>query len=162
MQDPFNFNFNVLLETKKTYLNAEIKNYIDSQLKKNPKKEKKKDNRCFTCKPRGKVRKHIIGASMCSNFIFHHDMNHRPIIIMTPVTHITDILEFSPEQTFEMFKAISSFCNFWNIIDYQVSFNYGTWKTNEHFHVKIKINEKIIERMRGDHFRRIKLENNFK
>jgi len=57
---------------------------------------------------------------------------------------------------------IKDFCIFWNIKDYQLSFNYGSWKTNEHFHIKIKIDDKIIERMRGDHFRRLKLQENYK
>jgi hypothetical protein len=124
---------------------------------KEKKKKEKKNERCMTCKPRGKVKNHIIGKSLCSNFIFHHDMQHRPIILLTPVEHITDIkdLPVSP------FKAIEDFCSFWNINGYQVSFNYGSWKVNDHFHIKIKIDDKIAERMRGDHFRKLKLEKNY-
>jgi hypothetical protein len=115
--------------------------------------------RCFTCKPRGKVKKHIIGQSMCRNYIFHHDMNHRPVILVTPRRHIENIEEIHDIK--QLFKVISDFCSFWNIDDYQVSFNKGSWKINEHFHIKIKISDKIANRMRGDHFKRIKLEENY-
>jgi hypothetical protein len=124
-------------------------------------KEKKKHKRCYTCKPRGKVKKHIIGKSICNNFIFHHDMNHRPVILLTPNTHIISINDFSPELLKKMFGEISSFCHFWNIKDYQVSYSCGTWQANEHFHLKIKITDKIANRMRGDHFKRINLENRY-
>jgi hypothetical protein len=116
--------------------------------------------RCYTCKPRGKVKKHIIGASLCDNFLFHHDMNHRPIILVTPIRHYTSIEEIYDVKA--MFVAIKDFCSFWNIHDYQVSYNCGSWKAHDHFHLKIKINEKIAGRMRGDHFRRLQLEENYK
>jgi hypothetical protein len=116
--------------------------------------------RCYTCKPRGSITKHIMGVSPCGSYIFHHDMNHRPLILVTPKKHIIDISEITDIQ--HLFKVIKDFCIFWNIQDYQLSFNYGQWKTNEHFHIKIKLDDKIIERMRGDHFRRLKLEENYK
>lgn len=116
--------------------------------------------KCFTCKPRGKVKKHIIGQSPCQQYIFHHDMNHRPVIIVTPVKHVENIEDI--EDIPLLFNVIKEFCSFWNIVDYQISFNRGSWKTNEHFHIKIKINDKIANRMRSDHFRRIKLEENYK
>lgn len=124
------------------------------------KKINNQNNRCFTCKPRGKVKKHIIGQSLCKNYLFHHDMNHRPVILVTPLKHIEEIEDIG--DIGELFKVIKDFCIFWNIVDYQVSFNRGAWKTNKHFHIKIKIDEKIANRMRGDHFKRLQLEGNYK
>jgi hypothetical protein len=118
-------------------------------------------NRCYTCKPRGKVKKHIIGKSFCGNFVFHHDMNHRPIIILTPIEHISKIDDMTPELLKKMFEAIYVFCGFWKLKDYQVSYNAGQWKINDHFHIKIRIPEKIIKIMRADHFKRIQLEDNY-
>ena len=40
-------------------------------------------------------------------------------------------------------------------------FNNGSWQTHHHFHVKIKINEKLANRMRRDHFERKEREKNF-
>jgi diadenosine tetraphosphate (Ap4A) HIT family hydrolase len=119
-----------------------------------------KSGRCYTCKPRGKVKKYII--TQTDKFIFHHDMNYRPVILVTPIVHIKSIDEFSPEDLSLMFREIKQFCGDWNIEDYQVSYNCGAWKLNEHFHVKIRINDKVANRMRGDHFKFIKLSENHK
>jgi GH18 family chitinase len=123
--------------------------------------KKLNENRCYTCKPRGKVAKHIITASDCNNFVFHHDMNNRPLILVTPVYHIQTITDMSPEHMALMFASIKSFCNFWNITDYQVSFNNGNWQQHNHFHIKIKISEKIALRMKRDHFNRIQRESHY-
>ena len=118
-------------------------------------------SRCYTCKPRGAVKKHIISSSACGQFIFHHDMSDRPLILVTPVFHVNTVYEFSELSLGLMFNAIKLFCTFWSIEDYQVSFNNGSWQTHHHFHIKIKIDEKIARRMRGDHFRRLKLEEQY-
>ena len=134
----------------------------DDQELQNQKMKKNNQNRCYTCKPRGKVLKHVIGYSSCNNFMFHHDMNHRPIILITPVKHIKSVTEFTGPELVQLFESIKYFCNFWNIIDYQVSYNEGNWKAHDHFHIKIKISDKIANRMRGDHFKRLGLEKNYK
>ena len=45
--------------------------------------------------------------------------------------------------------------------DYQVLYNQGEWQTHEHFHLKIKVNENIIKRMRADHFNHKKMEKRY-
>jgi len=134
------------------------KKSIDLKLIRKP---KKKDTRCYTCKPRGKVRKHMINTSSSGKFIFHHDMHKRPVIIMTPSRHIENIYELTPDELNDLFKSLKEFAAFWNIDDYQLSFNMGKWQNHEHFHCKIRISEKIIGRMRRDHFERVKLENRY-
>jgi hypothetical protein len=121
----------------------------------------KTEQRCYTCRPRGKVKKHIIGQSFCGDFIFHHDLNTRPVILMTPIQHFKSIQELSKEMLKNMFTSIEVFCGFWNIKDYQVSYNNGSWSPHEHFHVKIKIPDKIAIRMRDDHFKRITQEQEY-
>lgn len=123
---------------------------------------RKKDKRCITCKPRGKVKTHIIGQSVCGNFVFHHDILHRPMIIVTPKHHYKNITEIPADLLLSMYVSIDNFCKFWNIVDYQIHTNFGSWKVNEHFQVNIKVDPKIINRMRGDHFRFFKLGNNYK
>lgn len=124
-------------------------------------KTNKKDTRCYTCKPRGKVKKHMINSSSSGKFVFHHDMHKRPVIIMTPARHIETIYELTPEELSDLFKSLKEFAAFWNIDDYQLSFNMGKWQNHEHFHCKIRISEKVIGRMRRDHFMRIKLEDRY-
>lgn len=131
-------------------------------LKKSTIKSVKSSKRCYTCKPRGKVKKHIICNSTCGHFVFHHDMNHRPLIIITPIQHINTIYELNEQQLSLLFNAINTFCKFWNINDYQISFHCGSWQTHEHLHIKMKIDKRIIERMRGDHFRKIKYDERYK
>lgn len=117
--------------------------------------------RCYTCRPRGKVRKHIIGLSICGNYIFHHDLNNRPVILITPIEHIVNIQDLTSDMLRNLFYAIDIFCGFWNIKDYQVSYNVGQWKSHEHFHMKIKIPDKIASKMRSDHFNKIELEKQY-
>lgn len=125
------------------------------------KKTHKKDKRCYTCKPRGKVKKHIINTNESGNFYFHHDMHKRPVIIITPVKHVQSINELSSEELVDLFSSINKFVKFWDIEEYQVSFNAGRWQTHEHFHCKIRISEKIINRMRRDHFCKIKMDDRY-
>lgn len=140
---------------------SESKNEVIESVKIAPSNVIRTSGRCYTCKPRGKVKKHIISYSSCKKFVCHHDMSHRPIILVTPVDHIKDIYQLTPEELSAFFAYIKEFCAFWNIDDYQVSYNCGAWKLNEHFHAKIRINEKIAGRMRGDHFKVIKLSENY-
>lgn len=119
----------------------------------------KKDKRCYTCKPRGKVKQHVINET--TSFLFHHDMHKRPVILVTPKRHISLINELTNEEHEELFKEIREFTKFWNIDDYQISYNVGNWQKHNHFHVKIKISEKIANRMRRDHFERIKLDSRY-
>lgn len=122
-------------------------------------KKDKKDKRCYTCKPRGKVKQHIINET--TSFLFHHDMHKRPVILVTPKRHISMINELTNEEHEELFKEIKEFTKFWNIDDYQISYNVGNWQKHDHFHVKIKISEKIANRMRRDHFSIIKYEDRY-
>jgi diadenosine tetraphosphate (Ap4A) HIT family hydrolase len=124
-------------------------------------KSKKKDTRCYTCKPRGKVKKHLINVSDSGLFVFHHDMHKRPVIIMTPVRHVTSIDALTLEELDNMFKSLKNFTNFWKIENYQVSYNSGTWQNHEHFHCKIRIPENKILRMRRDHFELLKKESSY-
>lgn len=127
------------------------------------KKESKKNKRhCYTCRPRGKVLKHIIEKSTMKNVMFHFDLHKRPIILVTPVYHYTNIYEIPPAEIENLFSSIRIFCEEWNIKDYQVSFNNGKWQSHSHFHMKIKTNENIINRMKKDHFKLHKLEKNYK
>jgi hypothetical protein len=132
---------------------------IDLKLVRKPHKT---DGRCYTCKPRGKVKKHIINTNETGKFYFHHDMHKRPIIIMTPSRHVETIDELTTDELLDLFKSLKKFTSFWSINEYQLSYNTGNWKNHEHFHCKIRISEKIINRMRRDHFQLLKLNSNYK
>ncbi len=126
-------------------------------------KPKKKDKRCYTCKPRGKVKHHVIITSDSGNFTFHHDMHKRPVIIITPTRHIEQFYELSPEEQVDFFKSLKEFTEIWNIKDYQTSINFGTWQdsNHSHLHCKIRIAEKLANRLRRDHFEKLKLEKRY-
>jgi hypothetical protein len=122
----------------------------------------KKSKKCYTCKPRGKVLKHIInGTGSSEDVVFHYDLHKRPIILITPKKHYETIYEIPSNEIIILLDSIKTFCEFWHITDYQVSYNNGNWQTHPHFHIKIKANEKIINRMRAQHFRMHKLSNNY-
>lgn len=138
--------------TNKLIKNKEIKKQNNFRHK--PKKKKK--GKCYTCFPERKVLKHIITPSLDENVIFHHDMWNRNMIIATPKKHHRSIKDFPDEELVNFFKVITRFCEQWNLNDYSLTFNNGEWKSHDHFHVKIKILEKIANRMRSDHFRLLK------
>jgi hypothetical protein len=147
-------------ELRKAFVKESISKlpHIDLKLVRKP---TKKDNRCYTCKPRGKVKKHIINTSESGKFYFHHDMHKRPIIIMTPSRHIESIDEMTQDEQLDFFKSLKKFTIFWDINDYQISYNSGKWQNHDHFHCKIRISEKIIDRMRRDHFKLMSLNSNY-
>ena len=124
-------------------------------------RNKKKTNYCYTCKPRGKVQKHIIERSEIKGVVFHFDLHKRPLILVTPIKHYETIYEMPSNEVYNIFEAIKAFCSDWKLDDYQVSFNNGKWQTHNHFHIKIKTSEKIINRLRRDHFKKISLEKNY-
>lgn len=136
--------------------------YEKTQNKEIIQKKKRSGNYCYTCKPRGKVLKHIITTDTDHGIVFHYDLHKRPLILITPIKHYGTIYDIPDQEVINIFKGIRIFCEHWNIVDYQISYNSGAWQTHSHFHIKIKTSEKIINRLRRDHFLRIKLQQNYK
>jgi hypothetical protein len=126
---------------------------------KKPWKKLRASSNCYTCNPRGKTRSHIISSD--SGFTFHHDMVRRPLVLVTPEEHVVSLTDLSSERQLRLFEVIGSFCEFWAIRDYQISFSFGTWQKHPHFHAKIKFPEVMANRMRRDHFKRLKLEKKY-
>lgn len=124
-------------------------------------KKVKGANKCYTCKPHGTLKEHII--SQTDNFTFNHDLFRRPLIIITTKLHYHTIYDIPDHIKIELFNDIHSFVNFWNLTkSYQLMINNGDSQTHHHFHVKMKIDESIANRMRRDHFTRINLEKSYK
>jgi hypothetical protein len=116
-------------------------------------------NRCYTCKPRGTLKEHII--SQTDNFTFNHDLFSRPMVIITSKVHYHTIYEIPDNIKLKLFEDINSFVQFWNLDDYTLTITNGNSQTHHHFHIKMKIDDKIANRMRRDHFTRINLEKNY-
>jgi hypothetical protein len=117
-------------------------------------------SKCYTCKPRGTLKDHII--SQTDQFTFNHDLFRRPIIIITTKEHYHTIYEIPDDIKLQLFNDIDMFINFWNLNKkYQIIINNGELQTHHHFHVKLSIDENIANRMRRDHFTRINLEKTY-
>lgn len=117
-------------------------------------------NKCYTCKPRGTLKDHII--SQTEHFTFNHDMFRRPLIIITTKTHYHTIYDMPDNIKVQLFEDIRGFVEFWNLaLNYQLMINNGDSQKHHHFHVKMRIDESIANRMRRDHFQRISLEKNY-
>lgn len=80
-----------------------------------------------------------------NGFNFYNDIYNRPYIIVKPVKQVYDITDLND---FSIFKAIKEFCETFFIYDYQVSYSNGTWKSLDHFYIKIKVHEQIAEKIR--------------
>jgi diadenosine tetraphosphate (Ap4A) HIT family hydrolase len=116
--------------------------------------------KCYTCNPRGSLKDHII--SMSDDFVFNHDLFRRPLIIITTKKHYHTIYEMPDNIKLKLFEDIRLFVEFWNLNkNYQLMINNGDSQTHHHFHVKMKINPDIANRMRRDHFTRINLEKSY-
>lgn len=116
----------------------------------------KKKTRCYTCNPRKKVNDHIIEKK--ENVTFHHDMCNRNIIVVTPNKHYNSLKNEVSADVGDLFKMVDIFCRDWNIVDYAVSYNQGSWQNHPHFHLKIKTHDSVINRMRGDHWKRVSIK----
>jgi len=117
-------------------------------------------NNCYTCKPRGTLKEHII--SQTEHFIFNHDLFRRPLIVITSKHHYHCMSDLPDPIKLQLFTDINLFVDFWNLSkNYQLMINNGDSQTHHHFHVKMKIDDSIANRMRRDHFTRINLEKNY-
>ena len=117
-------------------------------------------NNCYTCKPRGTLKEHII--SQTEDFTFNHDMFRRPLIVITSKQHYNNIYSMPDSIKLKLFEDINQFVEFWNLKEnYQLMINNGLSQTHQHFHVKMKIDDTIANRMRRDHFTRINLQKNY-
>jgi len=117
-------------------------------------------NNCYSCKPRGTLKEHIISQS--DDYVFNHDIFRRPLIIITTKKHYHTIDDIPDHLKLKLFSEIRVFCEFWNLKNnYQLMFNNGDYQKHNHFHVKMKINDSVANRMRRDHFTRINLEKSY-
>ena len=84
------------------------------------------------------------------------------MVIITSKSHYHTIYDIPDEIKLKMFEDIRVFTEFWNLSsDYQLIINNGNSQTHHHFHIKMKINDLVANRMRRDHFTRINLEKNY-
>jgi len=119
-----------------------------------------KKNKCYTCKPRGTLKDHII--SQTEHFTFNHDLFRRPIIVITSVQHYHTIYEMPDNVKTQLFEDIRFFVEFWNLSNrYQLMINNGEAQTHHHFHVKMILPQDVANRMRRDHFTRINLQKSY-
>ena len=117
-------------------------------------------NKCYTCKPRGTLKEHVI--SQTEHFTFNHDLFRRPLIIITTKVHYHTLYDIPDDIKLKLFEDIRSFVEFWNLnINYQLMINNGNSQTHHHFHIKMRIENDTANRMRRDHFTRINLEKNY-
>ena len=128
--------------------------------KRNTETKKVNINKCYTCKPRGTLKEHIISGT--EHFVFNHDLFRRPLIIITSKIHYHTIYDLPDETKLALFRDINTFVDFWNLrTNYKLMINNGDSQTHHHFHVKMQIDESIANRMRRDHFSRINLEKQY-
>jgi hypothetical protein len=140
----------------KELLNVFRHNYVIPEKSKQQKISKK----CYTCKPRGTLKDHIISGT--EHYTFNHDLFRRPLVIITTKMHYHTIYEIPDDVKLQLFQDIKNFVEFWNLNNnYQLIINNGDSQTHNHFHVKLMLDQEIINRMRRDHFTRINLEKTY-
>ena len=113
----------------------------------------------YTTRPMGTIQEHLISES--DNFSIYHDLWQRAMLIVAPKGNYSTIYEVPTELLGKLFEEINQFVNFWNIKNYVLMFNNGLYQKSNQFHVKIKVNEGMVNRMRRDHFTRIKMQREY-
>ena len=144
---------------KEQEYNSQILNSQNIRVLVPEKRPIKKQSKCYTCKPREFVSKHIIAET--EHTLFQHDLKKRPLIIVTSKLHYNIITDIPADVLTSMFQDIKNFVHFWNLEGHQIQINQGTWQTNPHFHIKLKCNEKALNRMRRDHFEKKNLDKRY-
>ena len=117
------------------------------------------DVKKYNTRPLGTIKEHLISDS--DNFSFYHDLWQRAMIIVAPKANYSTVYEVPSDVTAVMFQDIKNFVDFWNIKNYVLMFNNGQYQKSNQFHIKIKINEGMANRMRRDHFARIKMQRQY-
>jgi len=117
--------------------------------------------RCYTCKPKRLALEHVFFIDEQRSVKYHFDMIGRPFIIVTPTEHVSNVQELSNKygnmRLQSIFDSINDFCGFWNIKDYQLQLNHGKWQHHNHLHLKLKVCEDFVQKIRSDHFKFIKM-----
>lgn len=113
----------------------------------------------YNTRPLGTIKEHLISEN--DNFTFYHDLWQRAMIILAPKGNYSTVYEVPSDLIGNMFQEINNFVKFWNIKNYVLMFNNGQYQKSNQFHVKIKINEAMANRMRRDHFTRIKMQREY-
>lgn len=147
--------FNVRTEHKKI---QDLPPPQSTRIESNTNNIKPNIKKCYTCYPKRLAKQHIFYKE--NSVSFHFDMLSRPLIIITPDEHILSLYEMSAERLKVFLDTIDTFCRYWNLKDYQLQINNGSWKNHEHLHIKMKANENFIQKLRSDHFRVLKLRAN--
>ena len=89
-------------------------------------------NSCYTCKPRGTLKEHVI--SQTEHFTFNHDLFRRPLIIITSKQHYHTLYQIPDAIKLKLFEDINSFVQFWNLNEnYQLMINNGKSQSHHHF-----------------------------
>lgn len=116
----------------------------------------KKIKKCYRCFPKNKIKKHVIGMSICGNFVFHYDINNRPYIIVMPTEHINSIHSIDSIKLKKMFEAINILCDFLHIFNYTLIYDNDTNSNDtKHMILKIKIEQKLYKKLIDEHFKRM-------
>jgi len=121
--------------------------------------KRKESNCCYTCYPKKYHLQFVYEEK--DDCIFHFDLTKRSYIIVTPKRHIETIYELEKDEMFDITHSINSFCKEHNILNYQIVTNMGSWKTHEHLHWKIKLDQELYYRLQEDHFSLLKLKKNY-
>ena len=139
-----------ILHRNKDTNNGETNQYTENKFVPHIIKKKKQPKKCYTCFPKKYVKNFQFHET--GQLIFHFDMLKRPFIIVTPKKHIITTFELDAVELHSFFEDIKQFIKNRDILNYQLITNGGEWKTHDHLHWKIKIDEDIYYRMKKDHF----------
>ena len=119
--------------------NSEIKSTMNA-----PKDREMYRESCYGCNPDGEIAEYIISST--DKYIFQFDMMKRPIVMLTPVQHYTKFFDMELKDRNEIVDSINQFCLLWNIKNYQI--HWGNEESDKHFHIKIKMNEFDINKIK--------------
>ena len=105
---------------------------------------------CYTCDP---YRSPKICSYIFQNGTFgrlHFDLRDRDFFIYTPYRHVEHLTDMDPMETHEALKEIDRMIG--AITDsFNVQYNKGRWKSHQHVHLKVTIDEPTFRLIKRNH-----------
>lgn len=105
---------------------------------------------CYTCDPFAspKIRSYIFEDGNFGRL--HFDLRDRDFFIYTPYRHVEHLTDLDPVEAHAVLREIDRMIG--AMIDsFIVQYNKGSWKSHQHVHMKVTIDEPTFRRIKRHH-----------
>lgn len=105
---------------------------------------------CYTCDP---FRSPKIKSYVFENGTFgrlHFDLRDRDFFVYTPYRHVEHLTDLDPLECHEVLREVDRMIGAMTD-SFNVQYNKGRWKSHQHVHLKVTIDEPTFRRIKRNH-----------